>query len=56
MTHSDAILEAKRLAAAGYGYEDIVVRVKHLLSLETAKQIVREAEYRRLAAAQNAKP
>lgn len=53
---NDAIAHAKRLADQGYGWCDIVVRCDHRLSVATAKQIVLEAEYARLARSQEAKP
>lgn len=50
MTYSELIAEARRLAAKGYGWEDIVVRSSGTISEHTAKQIVWDAERRRLAA------
>lgn len=51
-SHTDRYLEAKRLANEGYGAEDLVVRCH--LAHSTAKQMVIEAEYRRLARKQEA--
>lgn len=52
---NEAIAHAKRLAEQGYGWCDIIVKCDHRLSVATAKQIVLEAEYARLAKAQEAK-
>lgn len=46
---NEAIAHAKRLAEQGYGWCDIIVKCDHRLSVDTAKQIVQEAENRRLA-------
>ena len=46
---NDAMRHARRLAEDGYGWCDIIVKCEHRLSVDTAKQIVREAENRRLA-------
>jgi len=51
---SDRIAEAERMARNGCGVEDLVVRCH--LAHDTAKQLVREAEYRRLARTQDSKP
>jgi len=44
MTYSEIIAEALRLAAKGYGWEDIVVGTGGNISEQTAKQIVWEVE------------
>jgi len=54
MSLSDKYVEARRAADEGYGWQDLVVRFH--LSEATAKQFVIEAEYRRLAKTQEAKP
>lgn len=51
---SDRIAEARRMAREGYGAEDLVIACH--LAHETAKQLVLEAEYRRLARTNEAKP
>lgn len=51
---SDRIAEARRLARDGYGSEDLVVYCH--LAHDTAKQLVLEAEYRRLSKVMEAKP
>jgi hypothetical protein len=51
---SDRIAEARRLAREGYGAEDLVIYCH--LAHDTAKQLVLEAEYRRLARTQDSKP
>jgi hypothetical protein len=51
---SDRIAEARRMAREGYGAEDLVITCH--LALDTAKQLVLEAEYRRLARTNEAKP
>jgi len=51
---SERIAEARRLAREGYGVEDMVIQCH--LAHDTAKQLVMEAEYRRLSRVENSKP
>ncbi len=44
MTYFEIIAEARRLAAEGYGWQDIVARSGGNNSEHTAKQIEREVE------------
>ena len=51
---SDRIAEARRMARDGYGVEDLVITCH--LAHDTAKQLVLEAEYRRLSKVKDAQP
>lgn len=53
-TLSDRIAEARRMARDGYGVEDLVITCH--LAHDTAKQLVMEAEYRRLSKVKDAQP
>lgn len=55
MTDTDTILQARRLADEGYGWEDILVRLNRRISVQTAKQIVIEQYYRREREARRAR-